>query len=110
MFVHAVYFWLREDLTAQERATFEELVHSLATIEDVHDAFIGRPAGTDRPVIDRSYSWAEILVFTDRAAHDRYQAHPTHTRFVERCGTFWTKVLIYDSETPGTPPGHGSER
>jgi hypothetical protein len=98
MFVHAVYFWLREDLSEQERATFVELVHSLATIEDVHQGYIGQPAGTNRPVINRSYSWAEILVFKDRAAHDRYQMHPTHKRFVERCGTFWTKVLIYDSE------------
>jgi len=98
MFVHAVYFWLREDLSDQDRATFAELVRSLATIEDVHQGYIGRPADTDRAVIDRSYSWAEILVFQDRAAHDRYQAHPVHRRFVERCGTFWKKVVIYDSE------------
>ena len=97
MLVHAVYFWLREDLSEEDRETFAELLHGLTTIEDVHQGYIGRPADTDRPVIDRSYSWAEVLIFTDRAAHDRYQAHPTHRRFVERCATFWTKVLIYDS-------------
>lgn len=36
MFVHAVYFWLNEDLSPQDRATFVELLHSLTTIEDVH--------------------------------------------------------------------------
>jgi hypothetical protein len=97
MFVHAVYFWLRDDLSAEDRATFAELVQSLTTIEDVHQGHIGRPADTDRPVIDRSYSWAEILIFKDRAAHDRYQVHPLHQKFVERCATFWTRVLIYDS-------------
>jgi hypothetical protein len=97
MFVHAVYFWLREDLSAEERATFVTLVQSLTTIEDVYQGYIGRPADTDRPVIDRTYSYAEILVFQDRAAHDRYQVHPLHKQFVERCGTFWTRVQIYDS-------------
>ena len=97
MFVHAVYFWLREDLSEQDRATFVELLHALTTIEDVHQGYIGQPADTDRPIIDRSYSWAEILVFRDRAAHDRYQVHPTHRRFVEQCATFWHRIVIYDS-------------
>jgi hypothetical protein len=97
MIVHAVYFWLREDLPEEERETFAELLHALTTIEDVERGYIGPPADTDRPVIDRSYSWAEVLIFKDRAAHDRYQVHPTHRRFVERCRSFWTKVLIYDS-------------
>jgi stress responsive alpha/beta barrel protein len=97
MFVHAVYFWLRDDLSAADRATFEAGVRSLTSIEQVAHGWIGVPADTDRPVIDRSYSYAEVLVFKDRAAHDAYQVHPIHTQFVERCKTFWTKVLIYDS-------------
>jgi hypothetical protein len=97
MFVHAVYFWLRSDLSDDDERTFVQLLRSLTTIEDVHAGYIGQPAETDRPVIDRSYSWAEVLIFNDRAAHDRYQVHPTHKAFVERCGTFWTKVQIYDS-------------
>lgn len=97
MFVHSVYFWLRPDLSEQDRRAFVEGLHSLGTIDDVHQAYFGQPADTDRPVIDRSYSWAEILVFKDRAAHDRYQVHPVHKRFVERCAASWTKVVIYDS-------------
>jgi predicted protein tyrosine phosphatase len=97
MFVHAVYFWLRDDLSAADRRTFERELRALGSIEDVHASYFGQPADTDRPVIDRSYSWAEVLVFMDRAAHDRYQVHPVHRRFVERCSAFWTKVQIYDS-------------
>jgi hypothetical protein len=97
MFVHAVYFWLREDLSEQDKKTFADGLRALGTIEQVQQAHFGRPADTDRPVIDRSYSWSEILTFADRAAHDQYQTHPTHKRFVDRCATFWTKVVIYDS-------------
>lgn len=97
MFVHSVYFWLRPDLSEQDRRAFVEGLHSLGTIDDVQQAYFGQPADTDRPVIDRSYSWAEILVFKDRAAHDRYQVHATHKKFVERCASSWTKVVIYDS-------------
>jgi hypothetical protein len=97
MFVHAVYFWLREDLTPEGEAAFKQGLDSLATIESVHQCYIGPPAATDRPIIDRSYSYALVVVFTDEAAHDTYQSHPTHDAFRDNCAQYWTKVLIYDS-------------
>jgi hypothetical protein len=77
LFVHAVYFWLRDDLSVEDRATFETLVRELPSIEHVTRGYIGVPADTTREIVDRSYSLAEILIFEDRAAHDAYQAHPT---------------------------------
>jgi hypothetical protein len=74
-----------------------DLIQTLTTIEDVQAGSLGPPADTDCPVIDRSYSYAELLIFRDQAAHDRYQVHPTHRHFVERCATFWKRVVIYDS-------------
>jgi hypothetical protein len=53
----------------------------------------------DRPIIERSYSYALTVVFEDEAAHDRYQVHPVHDVFRETCGTFWSRVQIYDSIT-----------
>ena len=97
MFVHAVYFWLREDLTPAEHARFEAGLRSLRGIEGVRHGYIGSPAPTDRPVIERSYSRALVLVFADQAAHDAYQAHPVHDRFRAECGGLWTAVRIYDS-------------
>jgi hypothetical protein len=55
------------------------------------------PADTDRPIIDRSYSYALILTFADKAAHDAYQVHPTHDKFRTECGHLWSRVQIYDS-------------
>jgi hypothetical protein len=97
MFVHAVYFWLREDLTPAERNTFAAGLRSLHAIEGVRHGYIGSAAPTDRPVIERGYSRALVLIFADQAAHDAYQAHPVHDRFRAECGGFWTAVRIYDS-------------
>ena len=96
-FVHAVYFWLRSDLSEAERTQFAEGVKSLTTIETVKYGFVGKPAGTDRPIIDSSYDQALVVIFEDQAAHDAYQDHPVHDAFRDNCASFWTKVQIYDS-------------
>jgi hypothetical protein len=97
MFVHAVYFWLHDNLSDMQRDTFQRGVASLATIDSVHQAFVGVPASTDRPIIDRTYSQALIVVFQNERDHDRYQVDPIHDRFREECSRFWRKVVIYDS-------------
>ena len=97
MFVHAVYFWLRGGLTPAERAQFEAGLRALCAIDSVRHAYVGSPAPTDRPVIERGYSRALVVVFADQAAHDRYQTHPVHDGFRAECGGLWTAVRIYDS-------------
>lgn len=97
MFIHAVLFWLREDLTPAEKAQFLDGANSLLSIESVEHGYLGAPASTDRPVIDRSYSYMLIVIFADEAAHDRYQVDPAHDKFRDECAPLWTKVLIYDS-------------
>jgi hypothetical protein len=99
MFVHAVYFWLREDLTLAEQSSFAAGLRSLRWIEGVEHGYIGVPAQTDRSVIERGYSRSLVLIFADQAAHDAYQVHPVHDRFREECGGFWAAVRIYDSVT-----------
>ena len=97
MFVHSVYFWLKPELTADQHKAFVEAAKGLKAIEAIRHAWVGVPADTDRPVIDRSYSLALTVVFDDRAAHDRYQADPLHEAFVERFKDYWSRVVIYDS-------------
>jgi len=97
MFVHAVYFWLKEDLSEADRRTFDEGIRSLTAIRSVVHGHVGVPADTDRPVIDRSYSYALVVMFEDAAGHDAYQEDPIHDRFRDGCARFWTRVQIYDS-------------
>jgi hypothetical protein len=98
MLVHSVFFWLKPDLSADQRAEFERGVASLAKIAAVESCHIGTPAATPkRPTIDDSYSVALTVLLKDIAAHDAYQIDPIHLAFVGACKGYWTKVQIYDA-------------
>ena len=100
MFVHHVFFWLKENLNATDIQKFEEGVKTLLKIETVKFADVGKPSVTNRPIIERSYSYSLLTVFDNKEGHDAYQPpNAIHQKFVDECAHLWTKVLIYDSET-----------
>ena len=96
MFVHCVYFWLRDGLSEDEEQRFTDGLESLVSIGSVTSGYFGTPASTDRPIIDRSYSYALVIVCEDEAAHDAYQEDAVHDAFRDRCASLWTDVKIYD--------------
>jgi hypothetical protein len=99
MLIHSVYFWLKPELTAEQRADFRRGVETLAGIPSIEKAYIGAPAGVpDRPIIDKSFSVGLTVICRDVAAHNAYQVDPIHLAFIERFRTFWTRVQIYDAE------------
>ena len=99
MFIHSVYFWLKPELTEADRAVFWTGVYSLTTIPSVRQGYVGTPAATDRPIIDRSYSCLLLIICDDDAGQEAYQVDPIHDKFREECGEFWSKVQIYDAVT-----------
>jgi hypothetical protein len=90
---------MKEDLSKEDVKKFEKAVCTLSFIEAVNRAEVGKPASTNRPIIERSYSYSLLLMFDNLAAHDKYQVDPVHLKFVADCSTMWTKVLIFDSES-----------
>jgi hypothetical protein len=99
MLIHSVYFWLKPELTAAQRADFRRGVESLKAIKVADKIYVGAPAPTGkRPIIDDSYSVALTVVCKDVTAHDAYQVDPIHRAFVEKFGTFWKRLQIYDAE------------
>jgi hypothetical protein len=99
MFVHHVFFWLKSSNTPEDVKKFEASVSTLKGIETVHMADIGKPASTDRPVIDTTYSYSLLLVFKSLSDHDAYQIDPVHLQFVADSSHLWDRVQIYDSES-----------
>ncbi|HEV7349235.1 Dabb family protein [Telluribacter sp.] len=97
MFVHTVFFWLKEKENEQARQDLRAGIRTLESIDAIHAAYVGSPADTRRPVIDHSYDFSITFVFTDKAAHDTYQVHPTHLKFVENCAHLWERVQVYDA-------------
>lgn len=97
---HNVYFWLKKDMTAEQKALFESELRRLPTISYLAHGFVGRPAATEpRPVTDHSFDYSLSLTFKTMADHEFYQKDcPDHLRFVNTCKAFFEKVVVYDSE------------
>lgn len=97
--LHNVYFWLKSDISAEDRARFESELSLLPKIKYITDGFVGRPAATEqRAVTDHSFDYALSLRFKTDADHTFYQDEcPDHRRFVERCAPFFARVVVYDS-------------
>ena len=97
MFVHQVYFWLKNAENTEDHALLLKGIQSLSGIEPMLHFHVGTPAATNRPVIDTSYSFSELIIFNNLEEHDSYQIHPIHLKFVEDCKDLWSKVIIYDA-------------
>lgn len=62
MFHHIVFFYLKKDLTAAQRAEFEAKLRGLLAIKSIHSGYVGIPSlHAVRPIIDTSYDFAEYI-------------------------------------------------
>lgn len=98
-FIHSVFFWMKEGNSEEAIAQFEKDLRSLGEIKDIIHFHIGKPAGSERAVVDNSYDYALIIHFPDIEAESAYQVDPIHTAFVENNNQVWSKVKVYDTLT-----------
>ena len=49
---------------------------------------------------DKEFDVALHVVFDSRKAHDKYQTHPKHLKFLEENKQPWSKVRVFDSNVP----------
>ena len=98
MFVHTVFFWLEKNLNEEQREAFHAGAKTLTTIKPCVAAYVGKPANTDRPVIDRTYDYSLTCVFESKADQDTYQDHPIHLEFIDKHAKDWARVVVYDAE------------
>jgi hypothetical protein len=96
-FIHVVYFWMKEDApdTAVDQL-IADCKQYLGEIKTVDGLYVGRPAGTEREVVDNSYGVNLIIHFKNKVAHDFYQQAPLHKEFIERNQEHWDRVQVYD--------------
>jgi hypothetical protein len=96
---HMVYFKLKTPTPAEK----EKLVAACKKYLEKHDGVTFFAAGVlaekfTRDVNDRDWDVALHLVFANKAAHDKYQDHPEHLKFIEENKAGWEKVRVFDSE------------
>lgn len=97
-FVHSVYFWLKADLPTSEVERFEAALRQMVDeSEFAVTGHIGKPAGTDREVVDNTYDYSLIVTFEDAAGHQAYQDEEPHDRFRVVASELAERVQIYDS-------------
>lgn len=98
---HMVFFTLAED-TKENR---EKLVGACQKHLSGHEGTVYFSAGTlaedlDREVNDQDFDVSLHLVFANKKAHDTYQTHPRHLKFIEENKSLWSKVRVFDSYLP----------
>jgi hypothetical protein len=104
MLAHMVYFSL-EDRSGE---AIEKLVASCNELLSGHEGTVYFSVGVlaedlDRDVNDRDFDVALHLVFENKAAHDTYQTHPRHLKFIEENRPGLKKVRVFDSYLSASP-------
>lgn len=97
VFVHHVFFWLKEPNNAEARKEFENGLQALVKISQIKSHHIGTPVESPREVVDDSFTYSYMAFFTSKEDQSNYQVHPIHLKFIEDCQHLWEKVIVYDA-------------
>lgn len=97
IFVHHVFFWLKDPKDAEARKQFEKGLQGLITVPQIQSYHIGAPVESPRDVVDDSFTYSYMAFFKNKEDQDVYQTHPIHLKFVEDCQHLWQKVIVYDA-------------
>ena len=100
LFVHHVYFYLKNPNSESDRAKLLEGLDKLSKVPTIRMVHIGLPASTNRSVIVRDYSVSWLCFFDNLEEEEVYQKHPIHLKFIEDYSHLWEKVNVYDSIGP----------
>ena len=98
MIAHHVIFWLKADITDEQKFAFRKSLQSLEGVETVKSVHVGTPAAIERAVVDTTYTFSLLVLFEDMAGHDVYQTHPLHLAFLDGFRQYFDKVIIYDAQ------------
>lgn len=97
IFIHHVYFWLKNAGNIEDRDKLVDGLQKLSKAKTIKQFHIGKPANTRRDVIDSSYAVSWMLVFENDEDQAIYQGDPIHLKFIEECSHLWSRVVVYDA-------------
>jgi len=97
VFVHHVFFLLKNPKNQEARAEFEKGLQGLITVPQIQSSHIGTPVESSREVVDDSFTYSYMAFFKNKENQTIYQTHPIHLEFIEDCQHLWEKVIVYDA-------------
>lgn len=96
-FIHHVFFWLKNPGNPNDLEQLTNGLKKLSKAATIRDFHIGKPANTNRDVIDTTYALSWLVLFESAAAQDVYQTDPIHLEFIKECSHLWSRVVVYDT-------------
>jgi hypothetical protein len=98
MLSHDVYFALKDNSAKAKQQLVDACKKYLSKhLGEVFFAVGTLAADLNREVNDRDFDVALHIVFTDQAAHDKYQDAERHQQFIGENKANWKKVRVFDS-------------
>jgi len=97
IFIHHVFFWLKNIDNIADRDLLAEGLLKLSEVKTIQRFHIGKPADTNRDVIERGYALSWFAEFKNAEDQASYQTDPIHLKFIEDYSYLWSKVIVYDS-------------
>ena len=95
---HYVLFWLKEDLSDQEKKDFTHFFEELRQVPNIKSLHYGSPASTtQRDVVDNSFTYNLLVYFDNIDELNVYETHPIHLEAIKKFSQYWTKVVVHDS-------------
>jgi hypothetical protein len=95
---HMVYFKLKDNSSANRAKLLAACrLYLTGHPGTVYFSAGSRAADLDGEANDREFDVALHLVFTNKAAHDKYQAHERHKKFIAENLENLEKVRVFDS-------------
>ena len=96
-FIHAVYFWLKEDTSEAQKKEFEKGLEALGETPMILKWYYGKPEPNDREVVDDTFDYSWTCHFKNSEDQAAYQIHPIHDVFIEQFKDLWKTVKVFDS-------------
>ena len=97
VFLHHVFFWLKDVSSIPDRNKLAEGLTKLSAVKTIKNFHIGKPADTNRDVIEKGYALSWFVQFDNGEDQAAYQTDPIHLKFIEDYSHLWSKVIVYDS-------------
>ena len=104
MLAHSVYFSLHD----RSEASVEKMLSACRKYLTGHPGTIFFACGTPnqeltRPVNDRDFDIALLIVFDSKESHDAYQDASSHAQFISENKASWRLVRVFDADIDQNP-------
>lgn len=95
---HNVYFYLKEDVTDEQKQKFEAALKELMNIPQIHKYEMGIPGLGAEDSEDQQFAYSFFTWFKTMEDYNGYAEHPDHLAFIDAYSDLWADIKVYDTK------------